>query len=71
MVETWVSPASCRPVGIVPLSPAAPASQWGGHCPREAIEVAVRMAAVLAGLRALPAVSMGCQEAQPDVLLLQ
>lgn len=39
--------------------------------PGEAIEVAVRMAAVLAGLRALPAVSMGCQEAQPDVLLLQ
>ena len=31
MVKTQTSPTSCPPVGIVPLSPAAPAPQWGGQ----------------------------------------
>lgn len=31
MVKTQTSPTSCPPVGIVPLSPAAPGPQWGGQ----------------------------------------
>lgn len=73
MVKTQTSPTSCPPVwGTLCHSPQQLLVPSGVvRASGEAMEVAVRMAAVLAGLCALPAVSMGCQEAWPNVLLLQ